>query len=219
MFGTATPLTQLTLFDKEFPEGPLPEDIIEDERVRIVTGDLTIPGIANEIVDRPDMSVIHLASMVSGNTEQQPELGWEVNVVAQQSLLEALASTAPGARFLFTSSTATLGPVGADEGAAPNDMTKLLPQNTYGFHKAVCELMVNDYSRREKVRRRAIRYPETESSPELHACTLTTKGHCPHLHGGTAHTTATRCFSIPRPSPSLATSYAHRSTAVHCACR
>ena len=134
---------------------------MEDERVRIVTGDLTMPGIASEIVDRPDTSVIHLASMVSGNTEQQPELGWEVNVLAQQALLEALASTAPGARFLFTSSTATLGPVGADESVVPNDMTKLLPQNTYGFHKAVCELMLNDYSRRQKVGRRATRHTTT----------------------------------------------------------
>ena len=40
----------------------------------------------------------------------------------------------PGARFLFTSSTAAIGSV-PPGGAAPDDLTKLLPQNTYGFHK------------------------------------------------------------------------------------
>ena len=44
-------------------------------------------------------------------------------------------------------------------GAAPDDLTKLLPQNTYGFHKAVCELMLNDYSRRGWVDGRGLRLP------------------------------------------------------------
>ena len=40
-----------------------------------------------------------------------------------------------------------------------DDLTKLLPQNTYGFHKAVCELMLNDYSRRGAVDGRGLRLP------------------------------------------------------------
>lgn len=51
------------------------------------------------------------------------------NVESQRSLLQAIVERAPNARFLFTSSTATLGPVRRDA-AAPDDTTKLLPQNT-----------------------------------------------------------------------------------------
>jgi outer membrane biosynthesis protein TonB len=69
-----------------------------------------------------------------------PAAGWQANVDSQRVMLDALgarqhADRAPGARFLFTSSTAAIGSV-PPGGAAPDDLTKLLPQNTYGFHKA-----------------------------------------------------------------------------------
>jgi len=173
VFGTVTPLTQLTLFDMGFASDPLPEDLVDDERLRVVTGDVTIPGVAAELIDRPDTSVIHLASMVSGDTEAQPDLGWAVNVEGQRAILDAIATNAPGGRFLFTSSTACIGPVGGDAAAAPHDGTKLLPQNTYGFHKAVCELMLNDYSRRNLVDGRGLRLPVIAVRPGAPNAALT----------------------------------------------
>lgn len=152
------PLTRLTLFDVGFPKEPLPSQIVDDERVRVVTGDIRVPGVVEEIIDDPDISVIHLASMVSGDTEAEPEKGWLVNVEGQRSLLNALSKRASGARFIFTSSTATLGQV-HDGDPIPSDRTKLLPLNTYGFHKAVCELMLNDFTRRGLVDGRALRLP------------------------------------------------------------
>uniref|UniRef100_A0A7S3B2G1 NAD-dependent epimerase/dehydratase domain-containing protein n=1 Tax=Haptolina ericina TaxID=156174 RepID=A0A7S3B2G1_9EUKA len=131
---------------------------MSDSRVRVLTGSLATPGVAAELIDRPDTTVLHLASMVSGDTEAAPQDGWTTNVEGQRLLLEALRESAPDARFLFTSSTATLGPV-ASEASAPDDTTKLLPLNTYGFHKAVCELMINDYSRRGGVDARGLRLP------------------------------------------------------------
>lgn len=163
-YGRTVPLQRITLFD--VPEalnvddtaGGLPPDIAADNRIRVMTGDITEQGVAEEIVDDESISVIHLASMVSGDTEQDHLRGWSVNVEGQRSLLEALRTKAPGSRFVFTSTTATLGPV---EPGAPDasDATKLLPQNTYGFHKAVCELMINDYSRRGFVDGRCLRLP------------------------------------------------------------
>jgi len=166
------PLSKITLFDVGFPSEDLPSDVVEDERVRVVTGDLREPGVTDEIIDDPDTSVIHLASMVSGDTEAKPEDGWKVNVEGQRLLLDSLSKRAPGARFLFTSSTACLGPV-ADDSAAPDDYTKLLPQNTYGFHKAVCELMLNDYSRRGLVDGRALRLPVIVVRPGVPNAALT----------------------------------------------
>jgi nucleoside-diphosphate-sugar epimerase len=158
-YGRSVPIEQITLFDKFFPEHDLPTDITSDTRVRVMTGDLTEDGVASEIVDDDSLSVVHLASMVSGDTEQDHLRGWNVNVEGQRLLLEALREKAPGARFVFTSSTAALGPVPDDATHGADDLTKLLPQNTYGFHKAVCELMVNDYARRGFVDARCLRLP------------------------------------------------------------
>ena len=76
---TADRITRLTLFDMSamsLNEDPLPEEITLDERVRIMTGDITMTGIAEELIDHEDIALIHMASMVSGNTEADPDEGW-----------------------------------------------------------------------------------------------------------------------------------------------
>ena len=155
------PLSQLTLFDAGGIPDDLPAEITQDERVQVKIGDITAEGVPAELVDEPDMAVLHLASMVSGDSELTPDRAWEVNVLAQRALLDALAASAPGARFLFTSSTATFGslPPHAPPDYAAGDGTKQLPGNTYGFCKVVCELMVNDYARRGAVDGRGLRLP------------------------------------------------------------
>ena len=168
----ASKLETLTLVDLRFPEAPLPEEVTSDPRVRVRTGDLAAPGIATELIESPDVAVVHLASMVSGDSEAQPDEAWLANVTAQHSLIHALREAAPGARFLFTSSTAALGDVG-DGAADPDDATKLLPQNTYGFHKAVSELMLNDASRRGWVDGRALRLPVVVVRPGAPNAALT----------------------------------------------
>ena len=138
-------------------------ELTSDERVRIKTGDITMDGVTRELVhgveglqEYPDVSVIHLASMVSGDSEADPDRAWEVNVGAQRSLLEAIRHHAPGSRLVFTSSTATFGPI--NQGDPPlGDMSKQLPQNTYGFNKVVCEMLINEYSRRGWVDGRGLR--------------------------------------------------------------
>ena len=166
--GAPMPIQKLTLFDRiPLPDDHLPEELTYDPRLKILSGNLADPGIVDEVLDLTacdgDVAVIHFASMVSGDTEMLPAAGWQANVDSQRVMLDALgarqhADRSPGARFLFTSSTAAIGSV-PPGGAAPDDLTKLLPQNTYGFHKAVCELMLNDYSRRGAVDGRGLRLP------------------------------------------------------------
>ena len=161
LFKQPVSIKKITLFDIPAAisagAASVPKELREDPRVAIKTGDLGEEGIAAELIDDDDLSIVHLASMVSGDTEANPDRGWRVNVEGQRALLEAVKASAPGARFLFTSSTATLGPV--PEGRIADDSTKLLPGNTYGFHKAVCELMINDYARRGWVDARGLRLP------------------------------------------------------------
>ena len=92
----ASKLETLTLVDLRFPEAPLPEEVTSDPRVRVRTGDLAAHGFATELIESPDVAVVHLASMVSGDSEAQPDEAWLANVTAQHSLIHALRE-APGA--------------------------------------------------------------------------------------------------------------------------
>eukprot|EP00967_Tisochrysis_lutea_P016234 scaffold18285_cov35-Tisochrysis_lutea.AAC.9 len=77
------------------------------------------------------------------------------------------------ARFLLTSSTATFGALTKDA-PPPGDHTKQVPGNTYGFNKVVCEMMVNEYSRRGWVDGRGIRLPVIVVRPGAPNKALTT---------------------------------------------
>mmetsp|Transcript_16014 Transcript_16014/g.48614 ORF Transcript_16014/g.48614 Transcript_16014/m.48614 type:complete len:305 (+) Transcript_16014:1-915(+) len=151
----------------------LPREVTNDSRVRVKTGDITEPGVVDELVDDADISIIHLASMVSGDSEVEPDRAWSVNVLAQRALLEAIRYKSPMARFLLTSSTATFGALTKDA-PPPGDHTKQVPGNTYGFNKVVCEMMVNEYSRRGWVDGRGIRLPVIVVRPGAPNKALTT---------------------------------------------
>ena len=87
------PLTQLTLFDVAGSTALLPE-LARDSRVRVVEGDLAEPGTASELVCASgDVSIIHLASMVSGNTETDTEEGWRATSAATGHCWRLLGST------------------------------------------------------------------------------------------------------------------------------
>lgn len=75
-FRALTPITKLTLFDSALNEDAVHEELKQDSRVRLLIGDLTMQGIATELIEQRDIAVIHLASMVSGNTEESPMDAW-----------------------------------------------------------------------------------------------------------------------------------------------
>ena len=118
--GAPMPIQKLTLFDRIPLPDHLPEDLTHDPRLKFLSGNLAEDGIVDEVLDLAacdgDVAVIHFASMVSGDTELQPAAGWQANVDSQRVVLDALGAMqfkdrAPGARFLFTSSTAAIGAV------------------------------------------------------------------------------------------------------------
>lgn len=100
--------------------------------------------------------IFHLAAVVSSQAEMNFDLGWRVNVDATRNLLEACRKTNRAIRFVFSSSVAVYG------GRLPeavDDFTAVMPQSSYGMEKAIGELMVNDYSRRNYVDGRVLRLP------------------------------------------------------------
>ena len=121
-----------------------------------VVGNIAYPPFARSLVT-PEVDVVfHLASLVSGGAEQNFELGTKVNLDATRDLLEACRLAGHRPKFVFASSVAVYG------GRLPDpvtDDTAPLPRLSYGAQKLVCEVLIDDYSRRGFVDGRALRLP------------------------------------------------------------
>src|SRR5678815_2633916 len=121
-----------------------------------LVGNIAYPQFARSLVTPQVDVVFHLASLVSGGAEQNFELGTKVNLDATRDLLEACRLAGHCPKFVFASSVAVYG------GRLPEpvtDDTPPLPRLSYGAQKLVCEVLIDDYSRRGFVDGRALRLP------------------------------------------------------------
>jgi len=130
---------------------------LDDERVRLLSGDVGNRDLVFEAVgDRADV-IFHLASMVSGECEERYDDALRVNLDGGRNVFEAARAAEGRPRVIFASSVACYG--GLDMAQTMSDTTKLLPQTTYGMTKAICELLVNDHTRKGHFDGRSVRLP------------------------------------------------------------
>lgn len=125
-----------------------------------VIGNLAYPRFTRSLITPEVTTVFHLAALVSGGAEQNFELGTKVNLEATRDLLEACRLAAHCPKFVFASSIAVYGQV--DE---VDDRTAPSPRISYGAQKLVCEILIDDYSRRGYVDGRALRLPTVMVRP------------------------------------------------------
>jgi D-erythronate 2-dehydrogenase len=121
-------------------------------------GDLSVAGEAEKLIGhRPDL-IFHLAAIVSGEAEADFEKGYAINMDGTRHLLEAIRKQGNGycPRLVFTSSIAVFG---APFPAAIGDEFLTAPLTSYGTQKAICELLISDYSRRGFIDGMALRMP------------------------------------------------------------
>ncbi len=170
--GAPEPIREIVLFDTAFfrPAPVAPATI----RVTQLTGDISdratvfaAAGLAAPAA--PVSSLFHLASMVSGECEERFDDALRVNLDGGRNVFEAaraltLASSrahsaTPHAlpRVVFASSIACYS--GETVSPVNTDTTKLTPRTTYGMTKAICELLLNDYSRKKFFDGRTARLP------------------------------------------------------------
>jgi D-erythronate 2-dehydrogenase len=125
-----------------------------------ITGNLAYPPFARSLIT-PDVDVVfHLASLVSGGAEQNFELGMKVNLDATRDLLEACRLAGHRPKFVFTSSIAVYS--GVDE---VTDQTPAAPKLSYGAQKLVCEILIEEYTRRGYVQGCSLRLPTVMVRP------------------------------------------------------
>ncbi len=156
--GNEQAIARLRVSDVAKPPSPLPDD----NRIEAVYGDFSAPGAADKLVGDDTDAVFHLAAIVSGQAEQEFELGMRINLDGTRALLDACRAQERCPRLVFTSSVAVFG---GDMPEVLDDRTHLTPQTSYGSQKAACELLVNDYSRKGFVDGRALRLPTVVVRP------------------------------------------------------
>jgi nucleoside-diphosphate-sugar epimerase len=137
-----------------------PELVAFSGAVETIAADLSAPGAAAELVaSRPDL-IFHLAAIVSGEAEADFDKGYRINLDGTRYLLEAIRQEGMRSPYLpklvFTSSIAVFG---APFPEAIGDEFFSTPLTSYGTQKAICELLLNDYSRRGFVDGIGIRLP------------------------------------------------------------
>jgi D-erythronate 2-dehydrogenase len=149
------PVEQLTLADVVAPQVPAFAGKVETK-----VADLPAPGVAASLLaGRPDV-IFHLAAVVSGEAEADFDKGYRINLDGTRLLLEAIRQEAMKSpykpRLVFTSSIAVFG---APFPEAIGDEFLSAPLTSYGTQKAICELLLNDYSRKGFVDGIGIRLP------------------------------------------------------------
>ncbi len=150
--GRPETIREIVLLDARFPGS------VADPRVRQVTADISDrAAVFAAVGSDPAIAIFHLASMVSGECEERFDDALRVNLDGGRNIFEAARALAGTPRVIFASSIACFGGEARQD---PNtDRTKLTPQTTYGMTKAICELMVNDYSRKGYFDGRSARLP------------------------------------------------------------
>jgi D-erythronate 2-dehydrogenase len=148
--GEQTLITRITLLDV------VPAKGFDDPRVQVITGDIADDTVIDANLTPETQSIFHLAAIVSGQAEADFELGMRINFDATRLILERARKNGNRPRIVFTSSVAAFG---GELPARVPDTQALTPQSSYGAQKAMGELLVNDYSRKNFIDGRALRMP------------------------------------------------------------
>jgi nucleoside-diphosphate-sugar epimerase len=128
-----------------------------DERVTMIRGEVSDRTLLHQAMVGDSLSVFHLASVVSAGAEQDFDLALKVNLDGGLAVLETARAMRTRPRLVFTSSIAVFG--GPSMPETVDDRSKITPMSTYGMTKAVLELLVNDYTRKNFIDGRGARLP------------------------------------------------------------
>lgn len=147
-------ISEITLFD--IIDAPYPQDT--NILINSTSGDISDEKVSKNLVSsRPDI-IFHLAAIVSGQAEQEFDLGWNINAKGSWGLFEAIRQQGEDycPRLVFTSSIAVFGAPFPEK--IPDDFFTT-PLTSYGAQKAISELLLADYSRKNMVDGVSIRLP------------------------------------------------------------
>ena len=147
-------ITRMTLQDVVAPAKPANASI----PIEVVASDFADAGAAAPLIaGRPEV-IFHLAAIVSGEAEAEFDKGYRINLDGTRHLIDAIRHAGGGykPRLVFTSSIAVFG---APFPEKIGDEFFHTPLTSYGTQKSICELLINDYTRKGLLDGISIRLP------------------------------------------------------------
>ena len=131
-------IKKFKLFD--IVKAPFPNDV--NFEVEIITGDISKKEISEKLVSSKPEIIFHLAAIVSGQAEEEFDLGWNINTKGSWGLFEAIRELGDDykPRLVFTSSIAVFGAPFPEK--IPDDFFTT-PLTSYGAQKAISELLLS----------------------------------------------------------------------------
>ena len=145
----------VSLLDVAFPE----HSTVNANKILGSVSDASI--MAKSLNNLPD-TIFYLASVVSGEAEDDFSKGWDINIQAFWSFLSQIrdqyleSNEQYKPKVIFTSSIAVFG---SPFPKKISDDFLTAPRTSYGAQKACCELMLNDFVRKGFCEGVAIRLP------------------------------------------------------------
>ena len=147
-------ITRMTLQDVVAPTKPANAAI----PIEVVASDFADPGAAEPLIAHRPEVIFHLAAIVSGEAEAEFDKGYRINLDGTRYLIDAIRHAGGGykPRLVFTSSIAVFG---APFPEKIGDEFFHTPLTSYGTQKSICELLINDYTRKGMLDGISIRLP------------------------------------------------------------
>jgi nucleoside-diphosphate-sugar epimerase len=151
------PNHQLVLTD--VIECPIPKGSANPQNATVVKADL----LQDQSVITKDLNAIYMFhGIMSAGSEANFDLGIKVNLEATKILLETIRQVCPGIRVIFSSSQAVYGrpfPEVITEDVFPT------PEGSYGAQKLMCEILINDMTRKGFIDGLSLRFPTISVRP------------------------------------------------------
>ncbi len=160
--GERQSIEHITVTDIAPCENAHAQSLLEDSRVSSVVANIADTDAIAGLLDKQPDAIIHLAAVVSGQAEQDFDLGMKVNFQATAELLAQCRHLQKPPAFVFASSYAVYG------GTMPRiltDDTLALPQGSYGAQKLMSEALLTDYTRKGFIFGHSLRLPTVAVRP------------------------------------------------------
>ena len=110
----------------------------QDGGLKLVTGDIANRETVRQLLAPGAAAVFHLAAVVSGQAEADPDLGYRVNLDGARAVLDACRALGTCPRLVFASSLAVYGgklppAVGDDTPLTPADLPMVRRRRSANF--------------------------------------------------------------------------------------
>ncbi|KAI0202355.1 hypothetical protein F4808DRAFT_72799 [Astrocystis sublimbata] len=142
----------------------VPSGVAHPENAQCLKGDITSASFVATLLSaaQPLHAIFIFHGIMSAGSEANYDLSLSVNVNSVRDLLLALRATNPGVRVIYSSSQAVYGqplPPKVTDDVIPT------PEGTYGAHKLLTEVMINDMHRKGFIDAFILRFPSVVVRP------------------------------------------------------